>query len=381
VFVFWCCFCCVLVLIRVWKFYFDYRSSQDRFNHSLNSWFLKNRALGERRNLNIAGALILMIYLIIAFAITSATGTWSLSYFEVVNSHFNVVEQTVSVHLFSTLAVGILVVIFAFLLRNKEDGLHIKSEFRLGGIVILAVMSIFGILIVSNVRGDFSSMFLTNITCFAMINIQIVYPLVLSYRFEGKVWIPDVNLSSKDEDTIHNTPENARVEDIPKLRGDVKKLKLDRILAEPHLLEQLKVFLTKELSIENLLFILDVQKFKNLSESREVELTAEQIIQKYVLPQSPFQINISGETRSDLTSKLHSIQRKNASGGANGEPVLIDAKILFKDAESEIRMLLESDPVRRFRTDLKSKGPATVVEPVLEEDQKSPFPPTETFQL
>jgi hypothetical protein len=361
--------CAFLVLIRVWKFYFDFRSSQDRVQQNLNSWFLRNRALGEQFNLICSGGGILVVYIIISFVITSVNGTWRKTYFQVGYPPSAVVDDTNSIFLVSTLLNGIFMVIFAFLLKDKEDGLRIKSEFRITGLLIVGIMILFGAMLLGNVYGDIASMLFANITCLAMVLIQIWYPLILSYRFERRGKTSDLNLSSISHNNGSQDGQKS-----PRAKKPVQ-LKLDNVLADSQMLEDLKVFLTQELSVENLLFILELQKFKQSSVGGDLERLSEQLIKKYILNQAPFQLNLSGKTQRSLSNKFEEIQMKNATGGSS---VIVD-NTLFKDAESEIRALLETDPLIRFRRSQLNKAKmSTIDEP---KGTTSGFPPTEAFQV
>jgi hypothetical protein len=374
--------CAFLVLLRVWKFYFDYRSSHDRLSHVLDSWFLKKRAAGERSVLITVGAGIFVIYTIAAIAITSLHSTWNVRYSEVSTTSNGVVDDTNNIFLLSSLPIGALMVIFAFLLRNKEDGLHIKSEFRIAGLTILGVMIVYGILLICDVKTNVVALLLPNATCFIMINVQIAYPLALSHYFAMKRKLAEVNMS-KYEEVSHNST-NEIHEDLPPetTKEDQRKWKIDKIMSDPQMLEELKVFLTKELSIENLLFLLDLEKFKASKDNIELERNAELLIQKFVMPQSPFELNLSSDTQGALKSKLQMIQCKNASGGVVGESVsaIVDLKT-FKAAECEIKMLLETDPVRRFRIYIKQRPPTTTTGIAQKPEDRSKMPPVEVFQV
>jgi len=125
---------------------------------------------------------------------------------------------------------------------------------------------------------------------------------------------------------------------------------IDELLENPLAVEYLKVHCAEEKTLENLLFLLDVAWLKEVevaqvnaetSVQREqlacvAENAAQTIMARYIAEGAPQLINISAETRAMFTEKdehLHSVG-------------------MFDNAEREVRLMLDTDVLPRFRKTL-----------------------------
>eukprot|EP00475_Leptophrys_vorax_P033473 TRINITY_DN5262_c0_g1_i1.p1 TRINITY_DN5262_c0_g1~~TRINITY_DN5262_c0_g1_i1.p1 ORF type:complete len:576 (-),score=120.96 TRINITY_DN5262_c0_g1_i1:116-1654(-) len=136
------------------------------------------------------------------------------------------------------------------------------------------------------------------------------------------------------------------------------KLKLETILQTPELLELFRDFLTRELSLEHLLFIEAVLKFhEQFTEALELEHTqkaashwgqfvsqAQQIYHDFVDESGLAPVNVSFSCRSTIAVKIQQISRE------------IDGVLdpdLFKCAYIEVYRVLALDSLSRFKRDPK----------------------------
>jgi hypothetical protein len=112
------------------------------------------------------------------------------------------------------------------------------------------------------------------------------------------------------------------------------------VLNNPAKLEAFKEFLTLELSVENILFYLDVQGWKKdyeqpWNDSEKIKDRAKALFEKYLNRDAAYEVNLPNLI-------LAEIER-----GLNGDENKLPAT-LFDQAEREIRLLMQGDSFRRF---------------------------------
>jgi len=184
---------------------------------------------------------------------------------------------------------------FAYGLRDVVDGFHIKEELKYTAVIgILAVIPWY----VFNINDSapkkindnifpFSTLALITAVAFAFFA-STVWPL---YR---SIWQPPIL-----EDL--NIPDS-----VTTLRG---------ILSTPLGIESFKRFLTKEFSVENILFYLECEDYRKkkitlMEEGNEAETQlqlvgeAQRIYSKYIGTDSPFQVNLPSLLVAELQANL-----------------------------------------------------------------------------
>jgi regulator of G-protein signaling 3/regulator of G-protein signaling len=109
-------------------------------------------------------------------------------------------------------------------------------------------------------------------------------------------------------------------------------MSLTKVLQNPIALRYFRAFLVKEFSEENLDFVLEVQKFRTLTDPSQISLQAKQIYHKYMTnSESDSALNVSGLVLKEIELKL---------------PVAENT--IFEPAYQQIFLLMENDSFKRF---------------------------------
>ncbi|KAG2383338.1 hypothetical protein C9374_004675 [Naegleria lovaniensis] len=126
---------------------------------------------------------------------------------------------------------------------------------------------------------------------------------------------------------------------------EIQKIQqFDQVMADEELRARFKEFTIQERSSENFLFLEDVEYYKSLSKSTERAKLQQDIILKYLLPDSPQPLNISQKI-------LHAESKKIVSGyGQLG---------LFDRLETLVKAMILDDTFRRFMDQEQNKSPRT----------------------
>jgi len=241
---------------------------------------------------------------------------------------------------------------FAFKLRQVVDAFKIKEELKWTAAVAIVVFipwAVFNNLssarTVNNDVFPFSTMFLL-IGVSVAIGLSTIWPLYRSYALEDGVALDD--------------------------QGDLTTLL--GCLNDKGGLSGFKKFLTKEFSVENILFYEEIEEYrtkKRRGSNDPLELIgeAQRIYAKYIINDSPFQVNLPDVIIKDLEDKLKGLFASAASkdekvsgsvpspsralsvelGGQNGVLNKRDPPTLFDHAQENIFKLMNSDSFPRFQ--------------------------------
>ena len=115
---------------------------------------------------------------------------------------------------------------------------------------------------------------------------------------------------------------------------EMKKIsEFNRIFKDPHWRELFKVFAASELSVENVHFLEDIETYKSLSKTRDRAALLEEMVNKYLLPESPYPLNVSKKTVETEIKKI-------TSGYGQLD--------LFDKIESIIKLMVVNDTFSRF---------------------------------
>jgi len=254
---------------------------------------------------------------------------------------------------------------FAYGLRDVVDGFHIKEELKYTacvGIVAVVPWYVFNNFLkhVNDNIFPFSTLALVIAITFAFVA-STLWPL---YR---SIWQPPIL-------DIYSIPDS-----VTTLRG---------ILSTPIGVESFKRFLTKEFSVENILFYLECEEFRKKkitlmeegNDTGNLQLVgeAQRIYSKYIGNDSPFQVNLPSllvlELRSSLerqfsATKESNVDRTMSSRSGPSSPKQSEAETnkedvtssydaptvptVFDPAQKNIFHLMETDSCPRyFRSDL-----------------------------
>jgi len=176
---------------------------------------------------------------------------------------------------------------FAFKLRQVVDGFKIKEEMKITGamgIFVFVPWIVFNTRVksINNTVFPFSTLFLVLGASLAFV-ISTLYPLYRSLE------PPTLEMD--------NVPE-----DISSLQG---------LLANKLGVASFKKFLTKEFSVENILFYEEIEDYRkkkaNGAEDLELIGEAQRIYAKYIIVDSPFQVNLPDHIVKELENKLKEI--------------------------------------------------------------------------
>eukprot|EP00475_Leptophrys_vorax_P027885 TRINITY_DN39888_c0_g2_i1.p1 TRINITY_DN39888_c0_g2~~TRINITY_DN39888_c0_g2_i1.p1 ORF type:complete len:437 (+),score=102.15 TRINITY_DN39888_c0_g2_i1:83-1393(+) len=332
-----------MMVTRAWRFYFDYNSSISRAStdsqKQAESWFLRpqNRRFGKPENLQISCCILAALYILGAVWIVQQNGLWPKTYSQVTGSKSYFFSMIASIGALSALMMTLSLLLHGY----EEDGLHIRKELRLSGCVIFFLVIAFVGFFLMGARSRLFALILMNIASLYSILIQVGYPLALSVKGKKK-WAKQVKRELRGSFGIsEQSAGESSVRTItsstgPNLSKFSGRIKMDDILKDEALLLEFQAFLVKELSVENLHFLLDVKKFKaELTEN--LEALFKELMEKYILENSPFEINIPADIRNQLLNLQQTPQQITLT------------RQVFDAAQDEIITLLDSDPVRRFR--------------------------------
>ncbi|KAJ5080365.1 electron carrier/ protein disulfide oxidoreductase [Anaeramoeba ignava] len=84
--------------------------------------------------------------------------------------------------------------------------------------------------------------------------------------------------------------------------------KIEELLQIPLAVDYFKEFLSQQLNSENLAFYLEVQDFKKITTIKELGERAVPIFEKFIKPESLFEINIDSKSRDDITQMITNSQ-------------------------------------------------------------------------
>jgi len=251
-------------------------------------------------------------------------------------------------------------VVFAFAMRAVVENFRIKEELKWTG--LLAIAAVIPWLIFNNAAKTVNTTIFPFSTLFVVIAVSVAF--LLSTLWPLYRSITQAQATMLDMETI---PDNMDT--------------LTGILSTPSGVESFKKFLTKEFSVENILFYLEVEDFRRATKEvfdtgkkdNQDSLTqlmglAQRIHAKYIMTDSPFQINLPdsvvdqlkadlvrefkpGVERKPLMERVSSKSEDNELGGDSygirTPPTLFDA------AQKNIFNLMSTDSLPRyFRSDL-----------------------------
>jgi len=244
-------------------------------------------------------------------------------------------------------------------LRQVVDGFKIKEELRNTGIVAIVVFIPW--IVFNNAKSakyvndevfPFSTFFLL-VGVSVTLGLSTIWPLYLSYFAPPMI-------------------EDAYSSDLSTLHG---------LLQDKVGLASFKQFLTKEFSVENILFYEEIEEYRAKKRHKsEIELLgdAQKIYAKYVISDSPFQVNLPDLITKDLEKQLKDIfsaagsenavnnskietpsktgatvQTQRATVTANNPYMLNrDPPTIFDKAQENIFKLMNTDSFPRYaRTD------------------------------
>jgi hypothetical protein len=310
-----------LLVARAWRFYFDFTSARDKLAQRQSSWSLAHQAFIRDSFLkwvSVGGAVFYsMVGLIVSLTSKSRKVAFADGYASSEQHTFSMICGLLNF---------VLMLIISIKLKGSKDGLRISRELFHCGLGALVMILIWGILLA--IKSDnYANTVVVAVGFHYVFFWSIIFPLRESYK---KITV------SNDSSSDHSPSVNkARVEHASKVSQ-----RFEEVLTTPKKLEEFKQFLVLELSIENLLFYLDIQEWKRDYEqpwnnAEQIRIKANELFHKYLDHKSAYEVNLPHEMVIEIKSLL--------SNDQNNLP-----QTLFNRAEMEIRMLMQQDTFRRF---------------------------------
>ncbi|KAJ5078349.1 electron carrier/ protein disulfide oxidoreductase [Anaeramoeba ignava] len=110
---------------------------------------------------------------------------------------------------------------------------------------------------------------------------------------------------------------------------------LEQLLEIPQANEYFKEFLSQQLNQENIIFYNEIREFQQLQDPKKLEKWSISIYEKYIKPESIFEINIDSKSRAEITQKI-----KNREFSTD----------IFNKAKNIILTLMEHNAFMPFKT-------------------------------
>jgi len=247
--------------------------------------------------------------------------------------------------------------VFAFQMRTVVENFRIKEELKWTG--LLAIAAVIPWLAFNSAGKTVNATVFPFSTLFVVIAVSIAFLLSTWWPLYRSIF--STQMVILDMGTI---PDNMDT--------------LSGILSTPSGVDSFKKFLTKEFSVENILFYLEVEEFRKATKDaidsgrkdNQDSLTnlmglAQRVHAKYIMTDSPFQINLPDNVVDQLKSDLRSefkpgVERKplmeRASFNEEDQADSYGLRIpptLFDAAQKNIFQLMSTDSLPRyFRSDL-----------------------------
>jgi len=234
---------------------------------------------------------------------------------------------------------------FAFKLRQVVDGFKVKEELGFTG--LLVCLSLVPWVIFNSYATNINNEVFPFSSLFLMMGVSIsfcastIWPLYRSYFAPPA--IEEFGQSSKDLTTLQG------------------------VLSDRGGISSFKKFLTKEFSVENILFYEEIEEYrkkkKEGGEDLELIGEAQRIYAKYIIIDSPFQVNLPDNIVKELESKLKDIfsnagklpealagsyQPRSMSDASSLLPNQRETPTIFDKAQENIFKLMSTDSFPRY---------------------------------
>jgi len=347
-------------LWRCWSLYFTYNLTQQKLeNKSLDSlpFFIRNRKYISAQFLGTLSVCLLVVLMIPALVLSVTDSTIGHLYGD--NCDREWADYVLVVYVCIYVAVF---VVFAFSMRTVVENFRIKEELKWTG--LLAIAAVIPWLIFNNAAKTVNTTIFPFSTLFVVIAVSIAFLLSTLWPLYRSI-----------------TQSQATMLDMEAIPDNMDTL--TGILSTPTGIDSFKKFLTKEFSVENILFYLEVEEFRKATKEaidsgkkdNQDSLTqlmglAQRVHAKYIMTDSPFQINLPDNVVEQLKKDLlrefkPGFERKPLMErvGSKSEDNEIDVgsdaygirtpPTLFDAAQKNIFQLMSTDSLPRyFRSDL-----------------------------
>jgi len=333
---------CNTYLLRCWHLYFKYYMTQEKLNARPNidtdsTFFIKYRRFTGVRFFATGLACIIVLLVIPCAVLTGVSHDIRTQSGDDCN------KDTGDIILAVYAAIYVLCFLaFAVNLRQVVDGFMIKEELRYTGLV--GVLAVVPWVIFNNVLKEINRDTFPFSTLVLLIAISFALGLSTFWPLYRSIYKPPVL------EDLH-VPDNIRT--------------LSGLLSDPDGFTSFKLFLSKEFSVENILFWKEVEEFR-LKKSKtpdpaDLRGDAQNIYGKYIIRGAPFEVNLPSNIVADLQSRLRdefagpgrevsasnvALVSVNASKTEDG--IGENTPTIFDAAQGNIFALMESDSYQRY---------------------------------
>lgn len=231
----------------------------------------------------------------------------------------------------------LVVLSFAYRLRNGKENFGIKEELAMVGIVAVISFPAFGL-----------TLALTDISKFRLHIIVLTVGCSLSALIS--IWHPVLMVRKETSNAFTRLDETgiARSERITSLskRNRVADLRDEfmMVMHDRECFEAFKDYLLKEFSVENALFWEDCVVLENMvdtnSPSDAIIDTTMALYNSFLSPDAPNPVNVSYNVKNDVQQKLSARPRKEDA---------LNMPLVFAQARDELEKLMMNDSYRRFK--------------------------------
>eukprot|EP00475_Leptophrys_vorax_P023600 TRINITY_DN322_c0_g1_i2.p1 TRINITY_DN322_c0_g1~~TRINITY_DN322_c0_g1_i2.p1 ORF type:complete len:458 (+),score=74.15 TRINITY_DN322_c0_g1_i2:60-1433(+) len=252
-----------------------------------------------------------------------------------------------------TTALGFLVVLVmtAASSMNIDDNFGTRSEFRALLVPLCALM----VLCIMNAAGvgciDWSFV-LSGVCLPAMVLIELLYPLILSFKHQYK----HLQEEKRRKLLLQQQQKSSRRRSA-KSTHEVQEMMIG-VLSETVARCEFLKFMESEFAAENILFYEDCTRFEATAASQGPAaqvtlLEAEYMYHTYILMSSPSCINISHGTRTALIQQLQPLYEAVCKGAQQQQQLaeqgfMVDPEV-FTDAKHEVLNMMAGDSFQRYR--------------------------------
>eukprot|EP00475_Leptophrys_vorax_P021836 TRINITY_DN29679_c0_g1_i1.p1 TRINITY_DN29679_c0_g1~~TRINITY_DN29679_c0_g1_i1.p1 ORF type:complete len:407 (+),score=78.31 TRINITY_DN29679_c0_g1_i1:53-1273(+) len=311
----------------MWFTFFQYRTAEDR-NMNLTakqSWFLRNNLM----------LLVYAINLTTALVVSWSEGSFQKSFDDILNGRVTRIPFAVTIFVYVFCPVAGIAKL-AFHMGNKRDGFYIFSAILYMSISVVVTVSFWYFL--DKFVSPSVALIPISIVSWELITGLVTTPVCLSYAFEKMKHIALDQRQSADAGACSTETNGIVMSRVCNRRG----VSFTDVLQSPQLLEQFKGFLVTEFAVENILFYLEVNAFKEAvqndpSMSRELGF---ELYKKFIADSSTHQINLAHPIYAEL--------KRTFCPRSVEEMLAVDATV-FDAACAQVLDLLERDSFMRFR--------------------------------
>lgn len=299
------------------------------------SWYVRNS-----RKIQSFPLQLLLFFAIAIFHIAIAGITYVASGYEDACDSINgaIVSGTI------VIVYCILITIIALRLREVKDGLYLKTEMILLGLI--GLVGVVGWLILNFAVSESIASLHLNACSLAGAAVMLCWPLYKSYRWQFVAAKPvEIEFDVESADIVGVDPQLNVIKNQAGARSSERSIVMfsfEEVIETDDGFESFRNFLTLEFSHENLMFYDDATTFVNSYQDEEVsdimKEGAVQLFETYIKRGANLEVNLPGEIVLRFMASL--------ADGSFDRKAYFDA---MADALHEIYILLAADPFPRFR--------------------------------